>query len=283
MTLGLPIDPGLIEVLTGSAFGFQRIGHMPLFDPPGWNPDTGVDQALSLMGVRSERETFADADTAMARLAQLASVGPVFVGPLEMGLLRHQPGSDRPTGADHFVAVLDVTANAVIMHDPQGFPYARLSRSDFTAAWGSDSIGYAEGRFPLRTGFTVPRGEPGQWLKNLLGPALDWAEGKHALTWQDAGNAGGLRALAEEAEKGLPDPMPMVLCEFALRVGARRRADAAVYLKDRTELAGELRQQAEILGAAQLCAVVGDDHGLAAALRRAADAHERATEALRGA
>lgn len=45
-----------------------------------------------------------------------------------MGLLSHQPGSDRPLGADHFVTVLASDEQGVTMHDPQGHPYAWLPR-----------------------------------------------------------------------------------------------------------------------------------------------------------
>ena len=72
-----------------------------------------------------------------------------------MGLLRYQPGMDRPTSADHFVAVLDVGDRHIIMHDPQGHPYAALGIADFLLAWGAETIGYSRGRFPLRTGFTA--------------------------------------------------------------------------------------------------------------------------------
>ncbi|MDO5092931.1 MAG: hypothetical protein Q4D79_05830 [Propionibacteriaceae bacterium] len=60
MTFGVPISPSLIEVLTSSGFGYQRIGPLPLFDPPGWDPDQGLDQALRIMDVHHQRMTFED-------------------------------------------------------------------------------------------------------------------------------------------------------------------------------------------------------------------------------
>ena len=39
----------VVETLTGSPFGFQLLaGKLPLFDPLGWNPDLGLDQAIEL-------------------------------------------------------------------------------------------------------------------------------------------------------------------------------------------------------------------------------------------
>lgn len=81
MTLGYPVAMRTIWALSGSAFGYQRVGLLPLFDPPGWNPDRGIDQALSIMAVRSQRLTFEDPAEALDGLTRLAGRGPVFVGP----------------------------------------------------------------------------------------------------------------------------------------------------------------------------------------------------------
>ncbi len=168
--------PGLIETLTGSPFGFQMVGPLPLFDPAGWDPDTGLDQALALLGWQSDRETFTSMEEALERLTALCKNGPVFVGPLEMGLLLHQPGSDRPIGADHFVAVLAAGSEGVTMHDPQGHPYAWLPKDAFMAAWGSDTIGYGTGRFPLRTNFRrVASRDQSDAVRDVLPLAHRWA------------------------------------------------------------------------------------------------------------
>ena len=86
MVVGSGRRPELVETLTGSPFGFQMVGPLPLFDPAGWDPDTGLDQAVALLGWDCDRETFTSADEAFERLTALCTDGPVFVGPLEMGL-----------------------------------------------------------------------------------------------------------------------------------------------------------------------------------------------------
>ena len=44
-------SPSVIEVLTGSPFGFELLaGRLPLFDPYGWDPDHGLDDAIDLLG-----------------------------------------------------------------------------------------------------------------------------------------------------------------------------------------------------------------------------------------
>ncbi len=244
--------PGLVETLTGSPFGFQLVGPLPLFDPAGWDPETGPDQALTLLGWGSDRETFTSAEEAYARLTVLCERGPVFVGPLEMGLLLHQPGSDRPIGADHFVAVLEAGPDGVTMHDPQGHPYAWLPRDAFLAAWGSETIGYGTGRFPLRTDFRrVEDRTEHDAVRDVLPLAFRWASGDHG---SPGGNADGMRNLAERADAGVGIPALPVLQNFSLRLGSRRRVDAAAELAAWPEVADVLDRQARTLGAAQYAA-----------------------------
>ena len=270
--------PGLVETLTGSPFGFQMVGPLPLFDPAGWDPDAGLNQALALLGWESDRETFPSADEALDRLATLCKDGPVFVGPLEMGLLLHQPGSDRPIGADHFVAVLDAGPDGVTMHDPQGHPYAWLPSDAFAAAWGSDTIEYGTGRFPLRTNFRrVAARDQEDAVRGLLPLAHQWARGDHA---PGEGSVEALRGLAHRAEVGLGIPALPVLQNFSLRLGARRRVDAARELAAWPEIADVLDRQARALGQAQYAAVRGDSAVLAATFRQAADLHEDLVHAL---
>ena len=272
------LRPSLIETLTGSPFGFQMVGPLPLFDPVGWEPDTGLDQALRLLGWESDRVTFSTADEAFERLVTLCTDGPVFVGPLEMGLLLHQPGSDRPMGADHFVAVLDAGPTGVTMHDPQGHPYAWLPADAFVAAWGSDTILYGSGRFPLRTNFRrVAARRDHDAVEELLPLAHGWARG---VQGEGAGSVDALRALADRAEIGLGAPALSVLQNFSLRLGTRRRVDAARELAAWPEVAGVLDRQARALGRAQYAAVRGDNGVLSATFRQVADLHEDLVHAL---
>jgi hypothetical protein len=92
MALGDGTDPGLMEVLTGSPFGMQLLGgHRPLFDPLGWDPETGIDAALSLLGWTCQRSQSTHPAMALQTLRAALADGPALVGPVEMGLLQHQP------------------------------------------------------------------------------------------------------------------------------------------------------------------------------------------------
>jgi len=245
---------------------------LPFFDPQGWDPDAGTAQALQLLGWTSTRETFQDPRAGLARLQELCADGAVFVGPLEMGLLRHQPGSDRPIGADHFVAVLEVDDEAVTFHDPHGFPWAKLPRDVFSAAWGADSIAYGQGAFPLRSRFRrVEDVTPEQAVDRLLPLARDWARGRPVPY---PGGGEGLRTLAALTRTGLGEPTRSVLMHFSLRLGARRRTDAAVVLSRYPDVAETLRSQARLLGAAQYHSTTGDSPELARSFEDLAKLHE---------
>ncbi|GAB2892390.1 hypothetical protein GCM10022245_29560 [Streptomyces mayteni] len=132
--------PAVIETLTGSAFGFQLIaGTLPLFDPYGWDPEIGLDAAVALLGLRCDRAEGGPAGEALDRLRAACGAGPVLVGPVDMGLLRYQPGTPTPDGGDHYVVVLAVEGDTVLLHDPEGHPFATLPTADFLAAWRAES------------------------------------------------------------------------------------------------------------------------------------------------
>ena len=257
MTLDDPaLQPSLIETLTSSAFGYQLLaGEMPFTDPFGWDPEEGIDQALRLLGYEWQTHHAANSSDAMDLLrAEVERQRPVFVGPLDMGLLAHQPGSDRATGADHYVAVLDVTEDTVWMHDPQGHPWAALPIEVFVEAWRADEIDYVP-PFTYRSGVTRTLDVPTEdALRGMLPEAISWAQGRDLpVPPGTVGGAAALMEMADRCDQGLSDDLRDVLINFSLRLGARRRQDAATWLAriDEIEIATNLQQQARILGGLQ--------------------------------
>ena len=81
----------------------------------------------------------------------------MLAGPVEMGLLGHQPESGRAIGADHYVVVLGVDGNVVLFHDPHGHPFATLPMEDFLAAWVANSFEYLAEPFTMWTEFRRER------------------------------------------------------------------------------------------------------------------------------
>jgi len=125
-------SPSVVEVLTGSPFGFELIaGELPLFDPYGWTPELGVDAAVGALGWTCRRS---EGDDAEARLVEAVAAGPVLAGPLDMGLLLYQPGTPADDMGDHYVVVLGIEDGVVRLHDPHGHPHATLPADAFLAA-----------------------------------------------------------------------------------------------------------------------------------------------------
>jgi hypothetical protein len=268
-------DIAVVETVTGSPFGLQLEDGLAFFDPCGWNPGIGVDEALTALGWTARTTSGGDADTAFGRLNAALAEGPVMVGPVEMGHLRHQPGMTGPVGADHYVVVLGADDAHVTLHDPQGYPYARLPRADFTAAWRAESVAYAE-PYTMRTEFA--RARPVDTLQ-----AVDAAVPR-AIDWLGGANADAALALADLVERGCGRELRGHLVDFAVRVGARRLADAAACLHrvGHTAAAATLTGQARLVGSLQHPLVTGDDGAAAAVLRELAPAYGVLRDQLAG-
>ncbi|MCT2588661.1 hypothetical protein LHJ74_01670 [Streptomyces sp. N2-109] len=291
-------SPAVIETLTGSPFGVQLVGGtLPLFDPYGWDPDRGLDAAVGLLGWSCERSDGGTWEQALARLRAACVRGPVLAGPLDMCLLPYQtaiPATGGESGAsgeggedvtDHYVVVLDAADATVLLHDPQGHPYATLPTAAFLASWQAKTVGYVSSPYVLRTGFVRERDvTEAEALRRSLPGAVRWLAGREDLP-VPAGTLGGaaaVEALAAQVRRGLSPGVRSLLQVFGVRVGARRLSDAAVCLASLglPEPAAVAADQARILGSLQHPLVIGDDQAVEAGLRQLAPTYERLREAL---
>jgi hypothetical protein len=236
--------PAAIEVLTGSPYGAQieRYG-LPWFDPRGWDPDLGLDAAISLLGWTCERTEGGTPDEALGRLR--AADGPALVGPVDVGLFTHQPwAAGKAIGGDHWVVVLEVTDEDVVMHDPDGFPYVTLPVQAFLAAWQAEKVGFSA-PYILRTGF--------RQLRDVRPEEAIIASLPQARQWLSTDSAGAVHQIAELLAAGIDDEVQRHLATFAVRVGARRLSDAATWLAavGKPVAAAIARDQSRILGRLQ--------------------------------
>ncbi|MFF8960546.1 hypothetical protein [Streptomyces sp. NPDC014894] len=277
--------PGVIETLTGSPFGVQLAGALPFFDPYGWDPEQGLDAAVALLGHGRERTAGGTPAQALARLRAASAVGPVLAGPVDLGLLLYRPGTPNPGGGDHYVVVLDVQDDTVLLHDPQGHPYATLPTGAFLEAWRAKTVDYTDEPFVMRTGF-VRRYEvtPHEALSRSLPRAVEWLAGQGGPTAPPGslGGADAVEALAGQVARGLDAGLRDHLQFFAVKVGARRLADAAGCLAA-LRLPGPAAVaagQARILGGLQHPLATHDDIALERELRRLAPGYERLRAAL---
>lgn len=265
--------PSEIEVLTGSPFGFQLLaGHLPLFDPYGWDPDQGLDTAIDLLGWTCRREGAEDSAEALGKLCSAVKAGPVLVGPVEMGLLLNHPGSGQPIEADHFVVVLEVDDGIVRYHDPHGFPCATLPAPAFLAAWRADTIGYKTTHYPMRSDFRRLREvSVDAALRASLPLAAAWLSQRDDVDVPPGtiGGHQGTDRLADMILAGLDPGVREHLVQFAVRVGARRLTDAATALQvlGLDAAAAVTGEQARIVGGLQYELVAGSAERAAQAVR----------------
>ncbi|MEV7554593.1 hypothetical protein AB0N89_33665 [Amycolatopsis sp. NPDC089917] len=276
---------GVLETVTGSPFGMQLVGgSLPFFDAFGWDPDLGIGEALDALGWTAETVSEPEPDAAYARLVERLADGPALIGPVEMGHLRHQPGMTGPIGADHFLVALAADAESVLAHDPQGYPYARIPRTDFAAAWRAETVAYGK-THTLRTNFvrhTVVTEETA--ISASLPRAIRRLSGDVGaeLPPGTLGNGDAARALATRIEGGCDPDLRGMLIHFVIRVGARRLGDAAVCLRrvGHGSAAEVATRQARLVGSLQYDLVVEDDARAAGTLRTLAPTYEELRRAL---
>ncbi|GAA3755285.1 hypothetical protein GCM10022225_45060 [Plantactinospora mayteni] len=275
----------VIEVATGGPFGMQLIGGTTVFfDAYGWNPELGFDRALDAIGWTSTVSSGGEAAEALARLAEAATNGPVWVGPLEMGHLHHQPEMTGPIGADHFVVVLDVTDQRILVHDPHGYPYAQVPVDDFLVAWQAQTLTYGD-PYTMRTDFRkVADVADAEAIRSIVPTAIRRLA-MHSEVEMPPGSLGNGEAaerVAQMIEAGAGDGLREHLIYFAIRVGARRLSDTAdcLLLAGYPDAAQIAATQARLVGSMQYPMVVRDLPAAATALRELAPTYDRLRAAL---
>ena len=208
----------------------------------------------------------------------------MWVGPLEMGHLHHQPEMTGPIGADHFVVVLDVDDGRVLVHDPHGYPYAEVPIGDFMTAWRAETVSYGD-PFTLRTGFTkIADVTDADAVRSVIPAAVDWLGMREdaGLPPGSLGNGAAAERVAALVEAGAGDGLREHLIYFAVRVGARRLSDTAdcLLLAGYPGAAAIAATQARLVGSLQHPMVTGDLPAAAAALRALAPTYDQLRAAL---
>jgi hypothetical protein len=202
-----------------------------------------------------------------------------------MGLFLHQPGMTEPIEADHFVLVLAADAAQVRFHDPHGHPYATLPTDAFLAAWKGETIGYRSSDYTVRYAFHRERDVPADVAMRAAVPSFAaWLRGRSDLVAPPGtiGGAEAVHALADQVAAGLPDGLRAHLSYFAIRVGARRLADAATSLMaiNLDKSARIAHEQAELVGSLQYSVVVDDRNAAEQTLRALAPTYAQLADAL---
>jgi hypothetical protein len=166
-----------------------------------------------------------------------------------------------PIGADHYVVVLDVDDDRVLIHDPQGYPYAEVPINDFMTAWRADTVNYGD-PYTMRTDFVkVADVSDADAIRSIIPSAIEWLSMRTdpEMPPGSLGNGEAAERVADMIEAGAGGGLREHLIYFAIRVGARRLGDTAdcLALAGYTEAAAIAATQARLVGSMQHPMVTG--------------------------
>lgn len=182
------------------------------------------------------------------------------------------------------MVVLDVDDHHALLHDPQGYPYVRLPLDDFMNAWRDESISYGE-PYTMRTRFTrVAEISDEDAIRATIPATVRWLsiDEDFAMPHGSLGNGSAAEELANLLESGSDTDLHEHLIHFAIRVGARRAADAATCLArvGNTEASLIAAEQSKLIGSMQHPLITGNSTAVAAGLRTLSPTYERLRMAL---
>ena len=180
-------------------------------------------------------------------------------------------------GGDHWVAVVEDEEDAVVLHDPYGYPHARLPIETFLASWKGDAIRFKRSPYTLRSRFRpVALASRAQAIDRTL-PHLAETMSANPGGTDRYGGSQALRRLARLLEDGDPEPLRELLIYVSIAVGVRRRIDAARFVEEGGlhRAADLFDSQARLAGGTQLEATQGRWADVAHAVETLAD-HEEA-------
>ncbi|MBA2283845.1 MAG: hypothetical protein H0W02_00025 [Ktedonobacteraceae bacterium] len=270
-------SPGFLECLTTLPFGnaYRTSTRLVLFD--GFDPDQGLTRAIATLGWTCQLERGGNEQEALRRLRTACQQGPVLLGPLDMGYLTYHPNASFLGGADHFVVVLEVLLDHVLIHDPKGIPYATLPFDALLQAWRAERISYIDETYTMRADFrpleTVSR-------KAMIARTLPYIREnvqRDPGGPEVYGSVRALRMLAQTLHEEVPEHLAAHLLSFAIPLAVRRNLDAQAFLAEgkQPEAAELLEQQARLLGQAQYPGVQHSWSAVAALIDQVADVEER--------
>ena len=258
-------EPGFLECLTTMPFGNMymdlKSGPLVFFSPNTRNPDEGLTLAIETLGWTCEVSRGGEAFESLERLRKDVTQGPVLVGPIDLGYLSYNPISKFLRGADHFVVVLAVQDDTVLLHDPIGYPCVSLSVSDFLQSWKAEHIDYSDTPYTMRAGFRqVKQVSRAEMIEHTLPVIHQNVQNQEEHLPNGLTIYGGMQVfprLARDLRKPVPAGLANSLYRFALPLAARRALDAAAFLQEagKPTAAAYLQEQAQLFGLAQYRAV----------------------------
>ena len=264
-----------LECVSGEPFGFVYVrGDADLFAVVGYAYHEAGQHLLGALGYEySFTSAGANDDDALAALDVALRAGPVVVGMLDVGYLTYAPNHEAGRGADHAIVVLARRPDAVVVHDPNGYPATPLPVADFLEAWRRDIytgkpyglwwIGAqraAPSADAVMDGAIAHARELCTRADGQLGPGVMAHYGPQALRLL----AADLQAEPQRPLGGLP--------YFNWRVSGQRCLDGALFLRERLPDAAAIRwEQCQLYGEMQQASTAAGRSRLPALLERQAE------------
>lgn len=257
-------NPGFLECLTTMPFGKMYLqledGPLAFFSNPNIDPDAGLTLALQSLGWTCQEQRGSEDDAALDRLREATKHAPALVGPLDLAYLTYNPIHTDLAGGDHFVLVLSVEADHILLHDPWKYPYAYLPIPDFMSAWRAENIAYRIAPYTMRSHFQQIEQRTRQQMITHILPII---KANLLLDQQGPIVYSGVHALHRLINNLRSAQPPIELLNnlryFILPLASRRSLDASAFLLEAAnpQAAACMQQQAIITGQAQYHAVQG--------------------------
>lgn len=250
---------GFLECLTTMPFGYTYFKEADLFFFGGPNPDLGLTRAIETLGWTCTLERGGDEGEALARLRAAIQHGPVLIGPVNMGYLTYNPTHPYLLGADHYLLVLGMEEDHVLVHDPKGFPCVALPVENLLNAWRAEGmdLAYTDEPYTMRTAFRPAEPRSRQQMIEQTLPQIGANVRQERWKPELFGGIPALRGLAQTLHTQVSERLALHLFHFALPLGLRHKVDAQVFLREgnQFEAADLIEQQARLLGQAQYAGV----------------------------
>jgi len=250
-------EPTFLECLSTMPFGnlYLALEHGPLvfFSSPTMDPDQGLTLAIKTLGWTCNEQRGDEEDEALVHLHEAVQRAPVLVGPVDLGYLSYNPGHRYLAGSDHFVVVLAIESDHVLIHDPQGYPCAILSLDEFLPAWRADRIDYRTAPYTFRTDFRQVEHVSRQEMIARTLPTIKANIEANPGGPIAYGSTQALHLLAKDLRGKVSTQLANHLLHFALPLAARRTLDASAFLHEagNEKASSTLQQKALLFGAAQ--------------------------------
>jgi hypothetical protein len=280
---GQEYPTGWLECVSGQPFGFNYVrGQEAAFAVNGYMYHLAGEHLLRTLNYDY---TFTGADNAEDALVALDAAlrdGPVVAGMLDAGYLTYDPNHNATRGTDHAIVVLARHADAVIVHDPEGYVCVPLPIADFLEAWQRDIYtGKPYGLWRI-FGQGEPPDDEAIWNATLARARENFARTEEhfdigiSLVYGPA----AMRTMAADL-RDQPQLRLGRLPYFSWQVSAQRCIDSALFLRQRLPEAAAIRwEECRVYGELQRASVDGRRSQVSALLEELADYETRFIAAL---